>query len=169
MACYDMNDFNKDNSLQSESREVVSRLFALLEKWGVESCVVGRPVELSDHSNGDIDLVVPKDKLRDIPNFLHTFCQQLKVQVVQNEQTAFYYVVAWGARYTSPRFVALDDCADYYRNGRLFLRAKEILENRARASHKEGKETGYYGPCSFSIGSTRGTATHPFMICSTTC
>ena len=167
-----MNDFNKDNGLQSESREVVSRFFALLEKWGVESCVVGRPVELIGHPDGDIDLVVPEDKLRDIPSFLHTFCQQLKVQVVQvlqHEQTAFYYVVAWGASHTIPRFVALDVCADYYRNGRLFLRAKEILENRAPAFDKEGKETGYHGPCSFSIGSTRGTATHPFMICSTTC
>ena len=140
-----MNDFNKDNGLQSESREIVSRFFALLEKWGVESCVVGRPVELIGHPDGDIDFVVPEDKLRDIPSFLHTFCQQLKVQVVQvlqHEQTAFYYVVARGASHTTPRFVALDVCADYYRNGRLFLRAKEILENRAPAFDKDGKKTG---------------------------
>jgi len=146
-----MNDFNKENGLQSETREIVSRFFALLEKWGVESCVVGREVEFIGHPYGDIDLVVPEDKLRDIPSFLHTFCQQLKVQVVQvlqHEQTAFYYVVAWGAGHTTPRFVALDVCADYYRNGRLFLRATEILENRTPAFDKEGKKTGYYVPCS---------------------
>ena len=61
---------------------------------------------------------------------------------------AFYHVVAWRARYTTPRFVALDVCADYYRNGRIFLRAAEILENRTPAFDKEGKKTGYYVPCS---------------------
>ncbi len=145
-----MNDFNKENGLQSETREIVSRFFTLLEKCGVEYCVVGRPVELIGQPDGDIDIVVPKDKLRDISSFLYTFCQQLKMQMVQVRQhpMAFYHVVAWRARYTTPRFVALDVCADFHRNGRLFLRAKEILENRAPAFDKEGKKTGYYVPCS---------------------
>lgn len=146
-----MNDFNKENGLQSETREIVSRFFTLLEKCGVESCVVGRSGELIGHPDGDIDFVVLEDKLRDIPRVLYTFCQQLKVQVVQvlqHEPMAFYYVVAWRARCATPRFVALDVCADFHRNGRLFLRAKEILENRAPAFDKEGKKTGYYVPCS---------------------
>ena len=89
-----MNDFDKDNDLQSESREIVSRFFTLLEKCGVESCVVGRSVELIGQPDGDIDFVVPKDKLRDISGFLYTFCQQLKMQMVQvrqHEPMAWYF------------------------------------------------------------------------------
>ena len=146
-----MNEFNKDNDLQSESREFLFKFFTLLEKWGVESCVVGGSLELIGHSDRDIDVVVPEDKLRDISSVLYTFHQQLKVrvvQVLQHERSAFVFFVTSerGEHNDYPWFVPLDVCADYYRNGRLFLRASEILENRVLATDKDGNECGYFVP-----------------------
>src|SRR5262249_52773000 len=52
------------------------------------------------------------------------------VQALQHTQSAWYFVLAGLTETGESWYLCPDICGDYYRNGRLFLRAAELTVNR---------------------------------------
>ena len=133
-----------------DDRWLVARsLFGFLERGDVAYCVVGDTRSYPETISSDVDIVVPRGTLADVPGMLARFCREQgvrMVQMIQHEQTAFYFVLAWTNDSGELRFLAPDVCGDYYRGGRRLLAADEILEQRQPALDASGAGLGFYVP-----------------------
>jgi len=126
---------------------VLSTLFECLEQIEMTYCVVGCTDGLPDEVVGDVDIVIDANSTHDFHRFMFEFSRENRlklVQVLKHEQTANYFVLAWMDRDGRPRFLHPDVCTDYYRNGRIFLRADEVLSTRTPALDDAGKWKGFY-------------------------
>jgi len=126
---------------------VLSAFFKYLEQIGLKYCVVGRTDELPGKITSDIDIVIDDDSMMVFYHHLLEFSRRnsLKlVQVLQHEQSGYYYVLAWKDSDGKPKFLHPDVCGNYYRNGRLFLTADNILSSRIPAIDEMGKEKGFF-------------------------
>lgn len=115
--------------------QALSKFFQCLEANTVNFVVVGDTRGYPEEIHGDIDIVTDNRLLPLAQQTLFKFCKDhdIKiVQVLQHEQSALYYVLAWFDE--SGKLVILnpDICSDYFRFGKLFLRAEEVLAGRIR-------------------------------------
>jgi len=111
----------------------------------IQYCIVG---DTSDYPvcNSDIDIIVDPKSLSSLHQIISKFCKEYDVQLVQvlqHEQNAYYYVLAWFDQ-NEVRFLHPDICGDYYRKGILFLEARELLLNRIKAKDESGNNMGFY-------------------------
>lgn len=89
------------------------------------------PVEIS----GDLDIIVDSRTVKHISQILFRFCAIHNVhliQILQHEQTAFYHVLAITELGISTQFLHPDICGDYFRDGKLLLKAEDMLSGRLR-------------------------------------
>lgn len=113
----------------------IQPLFAVLTERGVPYALLGDPeAALDGERDNDYDLVVPSTKLTEHFAWLQSYADRtgtFPVQCLQHEATAFYYVLAERDR-TPVRYVKIDFCSDYVRNGRLLLSADKLLNDAYR-------------------------------------
>jgi thymidylate kinase len=103
--------------------------------------VVGDTQNYPHEIPGDIDIVVDEQSIPKIHENLFRFCNERGariVQILQHERSAWYFVFVWSDVSGHPCFLHPDICADYFRRGRLFLRAHEILAGRSKSTDGEG-------------------------------
>lgn len=130
-----------DPRVASPKLALAASLLAFLEARGVRYVAVGDLSSLVRETGGDLDLVF--DSLHGATELLLEFCRACRarpVQVLQHEQTAFYYVLARSSGSGQIHFLHPDVCSDYFRRGRLLLRAEEMLAGRRRVRTEEGLE-----------------------------
>ncbi len=135
------------NFASPEQKRITQDLLRFLAKCGVEYCIMGRTNYLPYFSPGDIDIVVRNDSLRGFLANLLVFCKHdgLRiVQLLQHEHGAFYFVLTRMIPPHKPAFVLPDICGDYYRYGRLFLSAEEIIASRTLAKDSQKVEQAFY-------------------------
>jgi serine acetyltransferase/thymidylate kinase len=128
---------------------VLQALFDFLEREGVDYCVVGDTRRYPQEIASDVDIVVRPAAFAGIARTIARFCRvhdvQL-VQMIQHEQTAVYFVLAWHSESGQLRFLAPDFCSDYFRDGRRLLSAEEVLTQRELAVDDLGSLKGLYVP-----------------------
>jgi len=121
-------------------------LFQLLDARGIGYCVVGDTSQLPQRVASDVDIVVAQSVVTQIPKLLDEYCGLRGlhlVQCLQHESNAYYFVVAFKCADQRQRFLALDFCGDYFRRGRQFLPANEILASAIPAVDADGNSKGF--------------------------
>jgi thymidylate kinase len=118
-------------SLGIRSRSDVARAF--FERLGssrIDYVALGDVRTDLTELRGDLDVAVGPEVLPTMARWIARFCREqalLPVQMLEHEQTAAYYVLAGSWNSPDPLFLAVDFCSDYYRKGRLLLRADELV------------------------------------------
>jgi hypothetical protein len=112
-------------------------LFASLDDSGIPWCVVGDSSDLGAVVRSDIDIVVEPSALPRVPALLDGFARShgaRLVQALRHEAVACWYALAWrpAGRGRVVGFLHPDVCGDWWRGGRRFLPAAEVLEGRVR-------------------------------------
>jgi thymidylate kinase len=128
---------------------LATELCRFMESRGVRYAVVGDVSEFPERIRSDLDIVVDQGALEDMDRWLREFFEERGarlVQVLQHEQTAWFFVFAWENETGGFDFIHPDVCGDYYRDGRLLLTAEEVLAERMRATSERGDDLGFYVP-----------------------
>ena len=128
---------------------VAQALFHFLEHSRIDYCVVGDARGYPEMLPSDIDIVVSQEGFAEVPRILARFCSEYGVhlvQMIQHEQTAIYFVLAWIDDSGRLHFLAPDFCSDYYRGGRRFLAASDILMQRRLVADDAGGTRRFYVP-----------------------
>jgi len=137
----------REKYLEKDAPTVLKAFFDYLEKIKVKYCVMGRSEELPNKITSDIDIVIDPDSLDVFHQHIFNFCRQnnLKfVQLLQHEQSAYYYVLAWKNKDKNHIYLHPDICSNFLRNGQKFLTAKEILSERTPGRDKTGVNKGFF-------------------------
>jgi thymidylate kinase len=124
-------------------QDLAQQLFDFFGAESIPYVIVGDTRRYGEVIDSDVDIVVSHEAVQNIPEKLREFCRRKGakvVQVLQHEQTAWYFVLAWQDGAGQILFLHLDICSDYYRNGKLFLRASELLQDPV------GSRDGFYVP-----------------------
>lgn len=136
--------------LTMDERSIIARaLFGFFDQNRIAYCVVGDTRTFLEAIPSDIDIVVYPDLFDELPRILSRFCHEYDlrlVQLIQHEQTAIYFVLAWIGESGRPQFLAPDFCTDYFRGGRRLLSAEEILTRRVLVVDEQGVSRGFYAP-----------------------
>jgi thymidylate kinase len=115
--------------------QAISKLFQYLDDDRINYVVVGDTRGYPEELHGDTDIVTDPRSLPLAQQSLVKFCKDsgIKiVQVLQHEQSAWYYVLAWFDKTGKLITLNPDICSDYFRFGKLFLMADEVLTGRVR-------------------------------------
>lgn len=123
--------------------------FDFLGAQDINYCVVGDTKGVPDIILSDIDIVVSVNSLQQLSKLVRGFVdkEQLSlVQLLQHEQTAFYFVLAWMTEKGEIQYLHPDICTDYYRNGKKLLSAQEIVEGCVEARTETGEPKGFRVP-----------------------
>jgi thymidylate kinase len=110
-------------------------LFEFLDRSRVPYVVVGDVREYGNAIDSDVDIVISKVHCQNYSIKLKEFCSQTQgklVQVIQHEQTAWYFVLVWRNKCARLQFLHVDICSDFYRQGTLFLKDSELLEGASQ-------------------------------------
>lgn len=132
-----------------ERSPILQALFDFLERDGVDYGVVGDTRRFPREIASDVDIVVRPAAFAGVARTIARFCRAHDVelvQMIQHEQTAVYFVLAWRGESGELRFLAPDVCSDYFRGGRRLLTADEILAQRELAVDDLGSVKGFYVP-----------------------
>jgi serine acetyltransferase len=119
-----------------------------LERNGVAACVLGDARDDLAAIPSDLDVVVGRAALADVPRLVARFCRERDLRLVQfirHERTAAYFVVAWRDASGELDALALDVCSDYVRRARRLLSADELLSGRVHVSATAGGH-GFFVP-----------------------
>jgi len=115
---------------------------------GIPYCIVGNTDDFPDAIAGDVDIIIPQEKVKTLHPLMLGFCKANHfklVQYLQHENNAFYYVIQWWEN-NLPAFLKLDICGDYYRKAKLFLLSDELLANTEEAKDDQGHGKGFLVP-----------------------
>jgi serine O-acetyltransferase len=85
-----------------------------------------------DETAGRAEIVVAPDALAGIPRRVARFSQELDlrlVQLLQPEHREWRFVFAWNGELGRPRFIVANLFSDWYRAGRRWLSAEELLRD----------------------------------------
>jgi len=80
----------------------------------------------------DVDLAVSKAAYVKLSSVLRDFCERFQfriVQVLRHEFTGYYFVLA-KTENAACRYLVLDFCTDYMRDGRTLIRSEEFIKGR---------------------------------------
>jgi thymidylate kinase len=128
---------------------LATKLFDFLETEGIPYVMVGDSRHFPHEIPGDLDIVVEPQAIPEIHKLLSNFCtihQARIVQVLQHEQSAYYYALAMPEQKPSVAFLHPDICGDFIRNGRLLLQAKDILIGRVRKASNGEHRFSFFVP-----------------------
>ncbi|MGH8599185.1 MAG: hypothetical protein ACRET1_00875 [Burkholderiales bacterium] len=127
----------------------VRALFRFLNESGIRYGVLGDTRDYSYRIRGDVDIVVPVNVLAAMPQVLFRFCRVQRLQLVQllgQERTAMYVVLAWTGNEDKPHFLAVDLCSDYRRHGIPVFAAEAALGGSRPALDAAGRRKGFPVP-----------------------
>ena len=136
---------NRRNLSQSK---VLIYLTGYFNLSGIPYCIVGNTDDFPNAIKGDVDIIIPQDKMKSLHLIMIAFCKENDfklVQCLQHENNAFYYVIQWWEN-NSPAFLKLDICGDYYRKAKLFLKADELLSKPEEAKDVQDHAKGFLVP-----------------------
>ena len=125
---------------------IAARLFRLLDETGIGYCLVGDIEGLPDHIGSDLDIVVDRDRVTEMPGLVARFAAAeggRLVQLLQHEPTGWYFVIAGFDAGGRPWMLHPDLCTDYYRHGRRFLDNATLLRGRRPAVAPGGTARGF--------------------------
>lgn len=128
---------------------VISKLFQYLNEDRVNYVVVGDTRGYPEQVHGDTDIVTDACSLLLAQQSMQRLCTDHNIQIVQvlqHEQSAHYYVLAWFGQSGEVFTLNPDICTDYFRSGRLFLKAEEVLCERTRVLMNGGERTEIFIP-----------------------
>ena len=120
------------------------QLINILENNGIRYAILGNTEAYPKNIESDVDVIIHPD---DIQCF-HRVLWKIEsdniqiVQMLQHEIVAFYYVVVQVSD-TEVTMVQPDVCTDYYRNGKRFLLASEMLNGTEIACDSRGRSKGF--------------------------
>ncbi|MBR0829853.1 hypothetical protein JQ596_30425 [Bradyrhizobium manausense] len=112
---------------------LLENFFAALNTSPYPYCVVGDTSELPRLPENDVDLVVQDRDLYPVRKYIVDCMGRLGgilVQCLQHELNAYYHVFWFSGQPAGSRFVKIDVCSDYRREGQLILAAHWLLEGR---------------------------------------
>jgi len=115
---------------------------------GISYCIVGNTDDFPEAIEGDVDIIIPQDRIKSLHLIMLAFCKENDcklVQCLQHENNAFYYVIQWWQN-NQPAFLKLDICGNYYRKAKLFLPADALLSNPEEAKNVQGHAKGFLVP-----------------------
>jgi thymidylate kinase len=117
--------------------EKLKRVLEWFESQDIEYVLVGEDTsELQNSISGDIDIVVNQYVISRINTIIIDLCSYLDmkcVQVLQHEQSAYFFVVSW-LENNKWHYLKLDICSNYIRNTRLLITAEKLLKNRTKVN-----------------------------------
>lgn len=134
--------------MKTTSSNVLLLFLKYLQINGISYCIVGNTDDSPEAVAGDVDIIIPQDKIKSLHLIMLAFCKNNDfnlVQCLQHENNAFYYVIQWWHN-NSPAFLKLDICGNYYRKAKLFLTADELLSNPEEAKDDQGHAKGFLVP-----------------------
>ena len=114
---------------------LVAKLCHRFENDGITYVIVGDTRHYPEEIHGDTDIVTDTRSLPLARKSLLKFCneQGIKIaQVLQHEQSAWYYVLAWFDEAGHLKTFDPDICGDFFRYGNLFLKADQVVSGRMR-------------------------------------
>lgn len=129
--------------------ECLQALFAHFQTSNISYCVVGDTGEMPYTIPSDIDIVISSNSISTIKEKVVVFAKEQGaqfVQLLQHEQTAFYFVLAWTNDECKTQYLQPDICSDYFRNGKLFFTADVLLNGRRMALAENGIAKGFFVP-----------------------
>ena len=128
---------------------LVNKLFQQFEHDGIAYVIVGDTRRFPQEIHGDTDIVTDSQSLSLIKSSLSQFCHNHNIQIVQilqHEQSAWYYVLAWFNEAGQLNWFNPDICSDYFRFGQLFLKADELLSDRIPKNNLKEDSPRIYTP-----------------------
>lgn len=134
--------------MTTSSSNVLLLFIKYLQMHGLAYCIVGNTDDFPDAIAGDVDIIIPQEKIKSLHLIMISFCKENDfnlVQCLQHENNAFYYVIQWWQN-NSPAFLKLDICGDYYRKAKLFLKADELLSKPEEAKDVQDHAKGFLVP-----------------------
>lgn len=143
-----MHDLN-DNSSEYSRTALFLQLTKRFDERDLRYCIVGDTDAYPEKIHSDIDIVVENGSLAVAKDLLREFAHDLGLQIVQmlqHEQNAFFFVLAYSDSSGNIRFWLPDLCSDYFRDGRRLIVAEELLTNRVRPTDKRGALKAFYVP-----------------------
>lgn len=129
--------------------QAISRFFQYFDQDGINYVIMGDIRGYPEEVYGDIDIVIDPHSLASAQQSLLRFCNDHSfkiVQVLQHEQSAWYYVLAWFDKMGKLITFNPDICTDYFRFGTLFLRAGEVLTGRVRTRGEKNRFVEVFAP-----------------------
>lgn len=124
-------------------------LFRFLDEEGIAYCVVGDSRSFPQHIHSDIDIVAEQSAIPTLAEKIYkfSFLFDIKlIQCLQHEHNAQYFVMSWADTDGKPLFLIPDVCGNYFRRGKLFLKANELLTGRIPATDEDGQPKGFFVP-----------------------
>lgn len=135
--------------LKHNKKELALSLIRFLEERSIAYCIVGDIGRFPQLIDSDIDICISQGLLREVSNIIWEFCRKHGVelvQIIQHEQTAWYFILAWFDEHGDVNFLHPDICGDYYRNGKCFLRSEQVLAGRVHIRGQTGGSEGFFIP-----------------------
>ena len=134
--------------MTTTSANVLILFLKYLQMNGISYCIVGNTDDFPEAIEGDVDIIIPQDRIKSLHLIMLAFCKENDcklVQCLQHENNAFYYVIQWWQN-NQPAFLKLDICGNYYRKAKLFLPADALLSNPEEAKNVQGHAKGFLVP-----------------------
>lgn len=114
---------------------LIEKLCHHFENDDITYVIVGDTRSYPIEIHGDTDILTDSRSLALAQKSLLKFCDAhgIKIaQVLQHEQSAWYYVLAWFDDAGHLNTFDPDICSDYFRYGKLFLMADQVVSGRIR-------------------------------------
>lgn len=105
--------------------------FELLKSRGIASVILHTYKAYPEHIHSDVDYCVSDGDLAEIIPLVDEHCQKSGwrlVQIMQHESKAFFCICV--SKYDSSEYLELDVCSDYMREGKILIRAEDLLAGR---------------------------------------
>ena len=129
--------------------ELLHKFFSCFESENIAYAVLGNCRRFLEYSSGDIDIVIHPGDISRALNEIRMFCQSNNirlVQIIKHEQSSWYLVLAWENEKGHLCFLHPDICGDYFRFGKQFLSADDLLRSRGKYLDQFGSEQFFYVP-----------------------
>lgn len=109
--------------------DLFQRVIACLTEAGHDLCVLHGYQNYPESITSDSDIDAISSNPHQIPHIIAEQGVAQVVQILQHEATAFSYVLCYQSE-SNPALILLDVSQDYRRNGRVFFRGREFLQNK---------------------------------------
>jgi hypothetical protein len=126
-------DYAGDDAQVELRRELFWAVIQGLHESGIPYCVLGAAEDSTASGESDLDFVVKPSEYGAIPQLLADAASRTGgrlVQAIRHETTAIYFAIT-KLRSCATGFLNPDCISDYRREGRLWMRAEELLCDRS--------------------------------------
>lgn len=129
--------------------DCLKNLFQYFYNENIGYCVVGDSSELPKVIPSDIDIVIDSNSFVSILILMKNFAKQHDLWITQclkHECVAYYFTISWKSKSGEMLSINPDICSSYYRNGRKYLDADELINSCIEAVGYKGELKGFNIP-----------------------